>query len=513
MKAWVAAAALGLAGLAPTFGQDTLADLGAAPQSLVAAVRAEDRDAALAMIEAGADVTQAAPDGSTALLWAAHLGDVELVRALLAAGADPAKANDYGATPLGEAAAMGEAGVIALLLEAGVDPNTRGPDGQTPLMAAARTGRVDAAQALLDRGADVNAVEEWGGQTALMWAASQRQPDMIRLLIQHGAEVDARSTVRDWGRRITAESRVKDLNYGGFTPLLYAAREGCAECARALVEGGADIDLISPDSITPLVMAITNIHWDTAAYLIEAGADVNRWDLWGRNPLYQAVDVNTTPRGGRPDLPSTDATTGLQVIEMLLERGANINMQLKLFAPYRAVGPDRGGDPALTVGATPLLRAVKGGDVAATELLLRYDPMLELPNMNGLTPLMAAAGAGYGGADTRGRFMTEQQGLAEVRLLLDAGANINAKDNTGRTALHGATQRGWAEMIRFLVENGADVNAADNNGMTAHDIAAGIRRGPGGFGPPPDPKPEIAAVLVDLGAVPGEPPAPAAAPG
>jgi ankyrin repeat protein len=505
VKAWLAAAAIGLAGLAPAWAQD---------QGLVAAVRSENREAALAMIDEGADVTQGEPDGSTPLLWGAHLGDAELVEKLLAAGADPNRANDYGATPLSEAAIMGEADVIALLLDAGVDANARGADGQTALMAVARTGRIDAARILLDHGADVNAVEEWGGQTALMWAASQQQPEMIRLLIDRGAEVDARSVVRDWGRRITAESRVKDLNYGGFTPLLYAAREGCAECARALVEGGADINLISPDSITPLVMAITNIHWDTAAYLIEAGADVNRWDLWGRNPLYQAVDVNTTPRGGRPDLPSTDATTGLQVIEMLLERGANVNMQLKLFAPYRAVGPDRGGDPALTVGATPLLRAVKGGDVAATELLLRYDPLVDLPNMNGLTPLMAAAGGGYGAADTRGRFMTEQQGLAEARLLLDAGADINAKDNTGRTALHGATQRGWMEMIRFLVENGADVNAADNNGMTPHDIAAGVRRGPGGFGPAPDPKPEVAAVLVELGAVPGEPPAPpAAAPG
>jgi hypothetical protein len=487
MKAWLVGAALALAVAAASSAEPTLLEV----------VRAGDRDAALALIDAGADANAVEADGTSALVWAAHQGDVGLAARLIEAGADVARANDYGATAMSEAAATGDADVLALLLEAGADPNAAYADGQTALMAVARTGRVEAAALLLEAGAEVDAVESWGGQTALMWAASQSQPEMIRLLIAHGADPDARGTTRDWGRRMTAESRVKDMTTGGFTPLLYAAREGCAACARALVEGGADIDLISPDSVTPLVMAAINVHFDTAAYLVEAGADVNRWDFWGRTPLYSVVDVNTTPRGGRPDLPSDDATTGLALIEMLLEAGANIDAQLRLFPPYRDVGSDRGGDPILTVGATPLLRAAKGGDVAALELLLRFGPTVDLANQDGITPLMAAAGHGYRGADTRGRFMNEAQGLAEAALLLAAGADIDARDNQGRGALWGATSRGWHDMIRLLAENGVDLAARDNQEMTALDLAEG-RRPEDAVGPAPDPKPETAALLREL---------------
>jgi ankyrin repeat protein len=486
MRAWLAGSILALA-VAGHAGAEPLLD----------AVRAGDRAAALALLDDGADANAADSDGTTALVWAAHQGDAELVARLIEAGADVAHANEYGASAMAEAAAAGDAAVIEALLEGGADPDSPNADGQTALMAVARTGRIDAARLLLDAGAAVDAVEFWGGQTALMWAASQSQPEMIRLLIARGADPDARGAVRDWGRRMTAESRVKDMTTGGFTPLLYAAREGCTACARALVEGGADIDLISPDSVTPLLMAAINVHFDTAAYLVEAGADVNRWDFWGRNALYAVVDVNTTPRGGRPDLPADDETTGLALMEKLLAAGARIDAQLRLFPPYRHVGSDRGGDPILTVGATPLLRAAKGGDIEAVELLLRHDPTVDLPNMDGVTPLMAAAGHGYRGADTRGRFMNEQQGLQEVQLLLAAGADINARDNQGRGAVYGATNRAWHDMIRLLAENGADLHAQDENDLTALDVAEG-RRAEDAVGPAPDPKPATAALLREL---------------
>jgi ankyrin repeat protein len=485
------ALALALASVSGAAGDDALLD----------AVRAQDRGAALSLLDSGAGADTAEADGTTALVWAAHQGDAELVARLIAAGADVARANDYGATALSEAAGTGDAAVLALLLEAGADPDAANPDGQTALMAVARTGRIDAARLLLARGAAVDAVEGWGGQTALMWAASQSQPEMISLLIAHGANPNARGAVRDWGRRMTAESRVKDMNTGGFTPLLYAAREGCTACVRALVEGGADIDLPSPDSVSALVMAAMNAHFDTAAQLIALGADVNRWDFWGRTPLYMAVDLNTAPRGGRPDLPADDETSGLELIELLIEAGANPNAQLRLFPPYRSVGSDRGGDPILTVGATPLLRAAKGGDVEALALLLRYDPLVDLANIDGVTPLMAAAGHGFRGADTRGRFMSEAQGLAEVRLLLAAGADVNARDNLGRGALYGATSRGWNDMIRLLTENGVDLAAMDDDELTALDLAEG-RRAEDAVGPAPDPKPETAALLRELMAAP-----------
>jgi hypothetical protein len=194
-----------------------------------------------------------------------------------------------------------------------------------------------------------------------MWAASQKQSAMVKLLVERGANVNARGTPREWERRITAEPRPKDLSRGGFTPLLYAAREGCVECARYLVSGGADINLTDPDRTTPLVIALMNMRFDTAAYLISAGADLNKWDLYGRSPMYAAVDLSTLrAEAGRSSVDRRN--DGAQVIKMMLDRGKS-EYQLKLRPPFRNVIFDRGNDNAvLTIGATPLLRASKAGD-------------------------------------------------------------------------------------------------------------------------------------------------------
>ncbi len=163
---------------------------------------------------------------------------------------------------------------------------------------------------------------------------------------------------------------------------------------QGLAEGEADINLPDPDGLTPLVLALTNMRFDFAAMLIEAGADVNKWDFWGRTPLYSAVDLNTLPRGGRPDLPSTDHLTGYDIEELLLAKGANPNIQLKLRPPYRNGVFDRGGDQIISTGATPLLVAAKIGDSKSVALLLKHGAIVDLPNSNGVTPYMAAAGVG-----------------------------------------------------------------------------------------------------------------------
>ncbi|HEX7081780.1 MAG TPA: ankyrin repeat domain-containing protein [Gammaproteobacteria bacterium] len=470
---------------------------GFAAGTLVDAVKTGDRAAALEMIARGADVDAAEANGTTPLHWAVYREDVALVERLLDAGADPSVENDFGSTPMAEAAVTGNAEIIRLLLDAGADPESPNAEGQTALMAVARTGDLEAAKLLLDAGADVNATEHWGGQSALMWAAVQCHPEMMRLLIEHGAEVDARGAVRNWQRRVTAEPRPKDLHRGGFTPLLYAAREGCVDGARVLVEAGADIDLADPDRVTPLVLALINMRFDTAAYLIEAGADVDKWDFYGRTPLYAAVDLSTLPRGGRPDVPSTDETTALEVIRMLLERGANPNIQLKWRPPYRNVIFDRGGDNAvLTTGATPLLRASKVGDnLEAIRLLLAHGARVDLPNEAGITPLMAAAGMGHSDNPTRGRFNTEDDGIAALRVLLEAGADINARNADGQTALHAAAQKGWTKVVKFLAANGAELDVKDAAGRTPLDYASGnyrVRRGA------PEAHPETAAVLEEL---------------
>ena len=444
-----------------------------AADSLVDAAQARDHDAAVALIAKGADIHERSADGTTALHWAIYNDDADLVQRLIKAGADVSAVNDFGASPLRQAATVADAVVIKALLKAGANANEANAEGETPLMIVARTGNIESATLLLSHGAKVNAKERWGGQTALMWAAAQKQPGMVKFLISHSATVNDRSTVRDWQRRVTAEGRPKNMNHGGFTPLLYAAREGCVECAKALIKARADINLPDPDGTTPLILALMNMRFDLAAYLVQAGADINKWDFYGNTPLYVAIDMNTLPRGGRPDLPSLDNTTGLQVAAMLLEKGADVNAQLKLRPQYRNGVFDRGGDQVLSTGATPLLLAAKVGDIEAMKLLLEHKPLVDLPTATGVTPLMAAAGMGHSFNPTRGRFKTDDEAAEAVKLLQEAGASINGHDKNGLTALHSAAAHGWNDTIKLLVADGADLQPKDGKGLTPIDHAAG----------------------------------------
>ena len=479
----------------------------AAESTLLDAVERGDRAAALRLLAGGADPNAPGPDGTTAIMWAAAADDLELVRALIKARANVTLKNQLGTSALTEAAIIGSAPIIGALLEAGADPNGKNPLGETPLMAVARSGKLDAARRLLDAGADVNAREGFGGQTALMWAAAQSQAEMVRLLASRGADLNARGVVRQWERKVITEPRPKDMNKGGFTALLYAAREGCVDCARHLIAAGVDRDLEDPERITPLNMALLNLHFEFAAVMIEAGADVDKWDLFGRSPLYMAADVSTLPvkgNGAMAVIPSEDSLTALDVAKLLLEAGANPNLQLKRRPPYRDVPQDRGGDSILAQGATPLLRAARAGDAPLVELLLKHRALVDLPSKEGVTPLMAAAGVEFGARVTRGRNRTSEGVLATMRLLLDGGANVNAKMVTEprrvvpegtsqaaafalglrrpsqvpsasavphQTALHGAAERGFTAFVKFLAENGADLQAKDANGRTPLDLA------------------------------------------
>ncbi len=503
------AALLGAAALAASFAA-------AQASELVDAVRADDDAAAIALIESGADVNAMTPDGATALHWAAYQDDVEMARRLIRAGADASVANDYGSTPLSEAAVAADAEMIALLLDAGADPNETNADGQTALMLVARTDRTEAARALIRAGADVNAAEQWRGQTALMWAAHDQRPAMTELLLEAGADPNARSFVNDWKRQTTIESRAQYRPSGGLTPLLYAAREGCLDCARALVEYGADVDLPDPDEIAPLLMAIDNLHFDVAQFLLEAGADPQKWDRRGRTPLYVAVDVNTLPNGGRPDLPSMDETTAMDIARALLAMGVEIDPQLKLRAPYRNVGADRGGDITLTIGVTPLYRAAKAFDLEATALLLEHGADPNMPQVGGITPTMVAAGQGSFDSDTRGAYDTadvQKRSIATLELLIAAGGDVNRTmyDNRrhvviepslqprqGQTAAHGAAIWGWGEVIRYLAENGADLTITDTAGKTVLDAALGRAGGNGRGGTSITPHPETGALIETL---------------
>jgi len=488
-----------LAGCAAGPAANTRTAVPASTRTLLEAAQAGDSAAALALLAQGADARQARTDGTTPLHWAAHNGDQALLDQLLKKGADPNARNDYGSTPLQEAAELGNAGLIKSLLKAGAKATTANDDGETVLMTVARTGAVDAAQLLIDAGADVNAVESWRGQTALMWASSQSNPDMVRLLLKRGANPNVLSDLRNWPRTTTAEPRPQWRPPGAFTALQLAAREGCAECARELVKGGAELDTASPEGITALLFSILNARFDVAKVLIEAGADVNIADKWGRAPLYSAIDYNTTPRGGRPDRPSSDVATPLEIAALLLDHGAKIDFQLTAFPPYRLLGPDRGGDSLLTTGSTPLLRAAKACDVPAAKLLLDHGAQVDLANSLELTPLLVVAGSNWAITDTRGRFRNEQQCIQMAKMLLEHGANINAVNRNGQSSLHAAARLDMKDFVRFMVERGADLTIKDRSGSTALDIAEG-RTGtaarPGASGP--EKHPAVAAVLHEL---------------
>jgi len=312
---------------------------------------------------------------------------------------------------------------------------------------------------LLDHHATVDAREKWGGQTALMWASARRHPEMMQLLIAKGADVNARSIDRDYQRHVTAEGRPKSLDSGGLTPLLYAARENCMACVDALLKHTADIDLPDPDGVSPLLVAIMNANWDVAKQLIVAGADVNQWDIYGEAPLLTAVDLRNRIDGGHASIDPTNTTRGLAIVSLLLERGADPNMQL-LFKPANVRGT------AYTRGATPLVRAANSGDLEVVKLLLAHGADATVYMADRQTPIHAVLA---------GR-SSEPQALELIRVLQKAGTDVNVvalinheEEVRGGTVLHYAVRKRYKEVIKLLASFGIDMNAVDQDGLTALD--------------------------------------------
>jgi uncharacterized protein len=469
---------------------------------LIDAVKAGDQTAIRLLLKRRADVNAAETDGTTALHWAVRADDRDTVSLLLKSGAKANAANRYGVTPLQLAATNGSAVVARLLLDAGVSPNTANPEGETVLMTAARAGSVETVQLLASRGADIDARESWFGESALMWAAAENHADVVRTLVKLGAQVNARARVVAAPELEFPKSGGPNMPFarGGWTALMYAAREGTLDAARALIDLGADPNLVAlpqttdvslTDEImlgidkhigtTALVYAIINAHFDVAAMLLEHGANPNIADYTGMAALYAAVEWNTLQWvQSRPAPIWRDRLDGVALIERLLARGADPNATLIGTPPKISL------DPTATLnfgkGATPLMRAARTNDVASMRLLLEWgaDPWATLPD--GTTLLMLAAGQGLGplrGEGPRIRVPTEEGAVQAVQQLLDLGLPVNAANNAGNTALHAAVNRG-DRVVKLLAERGADLQAKNNAGFTALDLALGLgqrRRG------------------------------------
>lgn len=414
------------------------------------------------------------PDGTTPLHWAVRANDADAVRRLLRSGANPDAANRYGVTPLSLAATNGSAALIQALLQAGAHPSG------SILMTAARTGNAEVIRMLIARGADANARESSLGETALMWAAAENHPEAVRALIEHGADPNARSEKLAYAKdRFGLEGVTTILPRGSWTALMYAARQGSLEAARALADSGADLNLTDPDGTTALVLAILNGHFDTAAMLTEKGADPNIADTTGMAALYTAVDMNTLGEiYGRPGRQSTDKLSGLGLLPVLLAHGANPNATLKSPTLTRAHTP---GEPSLSEGTTPLMRAAKNGDTAAIRVLMAHGADASLRQKNGTTVLMLASGVGRGTGVFAKDYATEAELLDAVTFLVESGVDVNAANDAGQTALHIAAQAS-DRIVKYLAEHGANLDAKDKQGRTALNVAmgAGVRARIGG---------------------------------
>jgi len=366
-----------------------------AASPLMTAVKSGNHEVVRTLLGMPVDVNAPEVDGTTALHWSVRDNDLETTRLLLAAGARADQANRYGVTPLSLAALTGNAPRMDALIGAAADPAGTVAEGQTMMMIAARSGNTDAIRVLLARHVDVNARERVLGETALIWAASENHAEAVTLLAKNGANLNARSNaltfpLAKYGDGKSARFTV--LPRGGWTPLMYAARQGARNAARALAETGANLDLTDPDGTSALVLAIINAHYDLAAMLIDRGADPNVKDTSGMAALYAAVDMNTldeTP--GRPAPKSPDTSNAVDLVARLLERGANPNAQLTAPIIERV---HNNGDSALGAGATPLMRAAKKGDVAIMRVLLDRGADVNVAMKNGATALMFVSGRG-----------------------------------------------------------------------------------------------------------------------
>ena len=427
--------------------------------ALSEAAKSQDVELLHSLLDAGVDVDVPQLDGATALHWAVYHDAPDLLEPLLDAGADVNVVNDYGVTALSLACDNGSAAMVVRLLTAGADHTLARKTGETPLMTCARTGALDAVNALLAHDADPGATDHWHGQTALMWATGEGHRDVVRTLVAGGADPETRST-------------------GGFTALLIAARQDDAALVSVLVSSGADVNATAPDGTTPLHVATVRGHAQLATALLEHGANPNSVGP-GYTPLHWAAGSWHTELTGRLRGIDTGGdeewwslngvqTGRLDFVRALLAHGADPNTRLVNGPPQFGFASAR--FRVSVVGATPYLLAAMDGDVEIMQALAAAGADTTLTTDEHTTPLMVAAGLGQVPAETR---VIARASLEAVQLALEHGAYVNAVNDIGRTALHGAAHIRSDAIVQLLVDRGARINVADQRGVTPLMIAEG----------------------------------------
>jgi uncharacterized protein len=458
--------------------------------SLADAAEKSDRARVLALLKQRADVNAPQADGMTALHWAVYHDDGEIAARLMQAGAKVNAANRYGVTPLSLACTNGNADLVAALLAGGADPNLALGGGETPLMTAARTGSLAAVKTLLARGAAVDAKDAARGQTALMWAAAEGHVPVVQALLASGADLHARVP-------------------SGLTPLLFAVREGRLEVVRALLEAGADVNETIPveggrrrgyggaaprAGTSALLLAVTNAHFELAAALVDAGANPNA-DLTGYTPLHAITVVRKPGVGDNDPAPEGSGTLdSLALVRKLVAKGADVNAKMTKRVNLNNTRMNE-------IGATPFLLAALTADAELMRTLADLGAHPLATNVERSTALMMAAGlATRSPGEDAG---TESEVLEAVQVALQLGADINAVDSNGETAMHAAAYKNLPKVVRFLAASGAKIdlwNQPNRFGWTPLAIAVGYRFG--NFKPSADTEGAVREVMIAAGVTP-----------
>jgi ankyrin repeat protein len=470
----------------------------APPATVVDAARTGDWNAVRSLVAANkASVNMPDIDGTRALHWAIRAGEADIVELLLKAGADATAKDRLDVTPLFLAAMNGDGVIMRKLLNAGANANQVEKTGESILMVAVRTGSTDAVRALLEHKANANYAEPQLQLTPLMLAAEGGYTEMVADLIKSGADIQVRTrTGATPARRLPCVAQsgcgshgdgivrggwpdkgIRAPIPGNMSPLMYAAREGKIDAARLLLDAGANVNEVDKNDISPLFMAISNNHPDMARFLIEKGANINAKDWYGRTPLFAAVEMRNADMDYRTfELLQTpeDRKAMLDLIKMLLDKGVDPNIQVTEVPPLRSWMYLLGGSLAWVdfTGQTPFLLASLSGDVSTMRLLLEYKADPKIATYSGTTPLMAAAGVNWVFNQT---YTEGEPALLEaVKLCVELGMDVNAKNSMGLTPVMGAANRGSDSIIEYLVSKGAKLDVKDNTGRTPYNWAEGV---------------------------------------
>ncbi|MBN4075968.1 ankyrin repeat domain-containing protein, partial [Gammaproteobacteria bacterium AH-315-E17] len=464
------------------------------------------------LIAQGADINASEVDGSTALLWATYQQNLEMVSVLLNAGANPNLSNRYGISPLLQSSRTGDGDAAMALLNAGADPFRTRANLETPLMAAASTGLYEVVERLLEFGADVNATEPFQNQTALMWSAEAGHTEIVESLIAAGAEIDVLTRTYEELTLHRSESGRQWVGFsqGGMTAVMYATREGHTDTVRLLAEAGADISHANPDGVTALMLAVINDRLDTAATLINYGANPNDGSMYELIQLHDAtLSAVVSGDSTRPRRFYENETSPTELLALMIDAGGDPN-----YVSAHSLHADSMAN-TYVVDNSAYKTALGNKDIAMLNVLLesgRVDANFigegeSLP----LNIIMAGAGrggfiffAGFGQTSVK-RYPSQRGVNGSIELLLEYGADVTAASPVGDTPLHIAAQTNAVDMIHRFHNLGADLNLDNAAGFTPLDAAMGERApnpggrgGFGGFRGGPRPQPEAITVLREL---------------